>query len=144
VELIDAAGGNLPWVGIWYDDQHDPGRSPSIRGWWGDVFHHVEVVTLFQTERTDELLGLISQLKSVSELSLEDTDVTDDGLKIIGKMAHLRRLRIHTSNLSIHAHFAITHLTELESLELIGTGISASAHRELREAFPNCQLRIAE
>lgn len=101
-------------------------------------------LNLSNTDITDSGLKNISQLKELRTLDLSDTKVTDSGIKSLSALKYLKDLNLQRlanrdsiTDLSVGT---LKQLTNLDQLNLIGTGITKAGLQELQKALPNCKI----
>jgi len=82
----------------------------------------VTQVNLRGAEVSDELLQHLTELKNVTSLLLNDTNITDDSLKIVNQVTTLRNLDLRGCKISNAGLANITGLKNLATLKLTGKG----------------------
>jgi internalin A len=85
------------------------------------------------TDQTMELLGLLTELRS---LTLQDTRVTDSGMKQIGQLSELRNLELDGVLVTDEGLMELASLEHLESLSLRDTLVTSDGLMRLR-SHPN-------
>ena len=110
------------------------------RSWWekstDKLFgERVERVGLSRTQVSD--LSPLAKLKSLNQLHLDNTQVSD--LSPLAELKSLEVLYLHIMQVSDLSPLA--ELKSLRRLVLKNTQVSDEQVRELKQAFPNCEIR---
>lgn len=123
-------------------------------------------LTLYQgASLSDEGLGFLSQMKSLTRLTVRDirtngaflatlpapekltdlniaqTTLGDEQAQALSKMTNLKRLIVNQTAITDKTLEVIMNLKSLQKVEMTQTDISSEAVTKLREALPDCEIR---
>lgn len=99
------------------------------------TMNHLRVLQWANPAVTDAHLELLTGMKDLVELDLNDTKITDAGLAIIAKLPKLRSLRLARTNITddgFRKH--ILPLKEIDELDLTLTPVKPATAREWQES----------
>jgi hypothetical protein len=135
--IIELGGNNLPWVGLWYDDDlADPdyaARSPEQRSFLTNCVDSVVEVSLFQTSGADRLLNHVGKLRSLRRVVIEDTDASERGVEYLTACRELRYISFRGSFIGDSGLIPLARLRKLETLDLVGTHVTDSGLESLTQ-----------
>jgi hypothetical protein len=90
------------------------------------------MVILEGKKATDQALKLLSELKSLNSLRLNDTNITDEGFKEVGRLKNLKLLLVMSTNITDAAVKELRGLENLEQLTLDRTSVTGEGLTELK------------
>jgi hypothetical protein len=87
-----------------------------------------DMIYLYGTKETDELLKTIVGIPGIREVSLHITDATDEGMKYIATLPDLRRLRLQNERTT---DVGLQELVEHPTLEALYLDLPSPARRQM-------------
>lgn len=99
-------------------------------------------LNLSEGEVSDEDLGLIGQLQSLSMLNLSGNPLTDKGITNITGLQELKYLNLYGTSVSDQALTALKELQSLRSLYLWHTEVTSEGVESLRTARPGIAVSL--
>lgn len=92
------------------------------------------------TNITDSLLGIVSQLTNLTRLDVSHTRITDKGLQHLQALKNLQYLNLVGTGVTANGIMLLKGLKNLRSLFIYQTGVNKQAYTQLKAALPETNI----
>ena len=105
-----------------------------------DFFTNVDVVALY-AEDTDAAMTYVKEMPHLTIVTLSESQLTDEGLSNVEGLNGLHHLHLDNTHITDNGLKYLEGLTSLNTLLLAKTQTTDAGVSELQKALPNCEIK---